>query len=1179
MNISHLVLIILITCTTQVLWSQVAINTGGSDPDSSAMLDISSTDKGLLIPRMSTEERDAIATPAEGLMIYNTDDACFNYYTGSTWYKDCGRDLDTDKSLLPSITLGNSNSQTGNDVEVAADGSIYLAGRFRSNLSLGDTTLANEGSFDLFLAKYDSEHTFQWVVALGGNNSDGGANIECDPEGNVYLSAYFAGTMSLQDTTVSSIGGEDVFLAKFNDQGLLQWITTTGIDDEDYTYPGSLTLDEHNNLYIAASFQGSGTIGNSILNTSTNETNACLLKCNSNGVWQWAVQSDSDDDTYGYDVAVHEGSVYLVGSMDGLTAFGTDSYQNDDNNGFVARYDTSGNYLSSDALKANDELAVYAVEVDNDGNYILGGYAYGDDINIGDSTTAIFDDYSLFVAKFDANQNLQWLTHQDNNESYVYDLAVDEDNHIYVAGTYRGTLTFGSTTVNSGVSVRDEIYALKLTPDGQFVWIEVGNSNDLDSEECFGIELTTANTAYIAGTFQSTIDFTDLSFTANGSTDAIFLQLNTEDGTQEVIDNSLDNSQDGDTDATNEIQTLSKSGTTVTLSDGGGSFTDEVDDADADNTNELQTISKSGNTVTLSDGGGSFTDEVDDADSDDTNELQTILKSGNTVTLSNSGGSFTDEVDDADADDTNELQTIDEFSFSGSTLSISLENDDEVPQTVDLSTLVSVPSAFVSENGLTTAVNNSDDFLFGAETLAHSGGTERKFFFDQNQGAFRVGGIANTNWDQDSLGNYSFSAGYNTAATANYTLALGRNATASSTDAVAIGNSTEAQGNYTVAIGRNSKAMANNSIALGRNTVTEGNISAALGYDITSYSFGEVAVGMFNTSYTANDTDGFHVDDRQFVVGNGSNTNNRSDAFTIYKSGDAVLNGMLGIGTTATNGTLEIGTALSSSALINVDYSYLNCCSDAEGYLNTNNTVNKAISIYATGRIVGQYVISTSDERIKDIKGLSNPEEDLETLMQIEITDYEYRDKIKEGNTRQKKVIAQQVATVYPQAVNKQFTEVVPDIYQRAQVEEGWIQLATDLKVGERVKLITETSSEVHEVIAVESNRFQVANLSAPPPSSDQPYQVLSTKYQVPKAVFVYGRQVDDFHTVDYDAIAMLNVSATQALVQRVEKLEEENEELQRQLAKVEQLEAMLMQMQSSRQERQLSQTVSTHNK
>jgi len=141
---------------------------------------------------------------------------------------------------------------------------------------------------------------------------------------------------------------------------------------------------------------------------------------------------------------------------------------------------------------------------------------------------------------------------------------------------------------------------------------------------------------------------------------------------------NVQNKDDADADPSNElVSSATLNGHNLEIVDAGGttvvdlSSLDQsgmnVDDADADATNELQTINKSGSTVTLSNGGGSFIDEVDDDDADATNELQTINKSGSTVTLSNGGGSFTDEVNDADNSTTNELQTL---SFSGNDLSL-----------------------------------------------------------------------------------------------------------------------------------------------------------------------------------------------------------------------------------------------------------------------------------------------------------------------------------------------------------------------------------------------------------------------------------------------------------------------------------------------------------------------------
>ena len=71
-------------CTTSVYAQNVGVGT--SSPDNSAKLDVSSTDGGLLIPRMTEVQRDAIATPATGLMIFQTDGtAGFYYYDGTAW--------------------------------------------------------------------------------------------------------------------------------------------------------------------------------------------------------------------------------------------------------------------------------------------------------------------------------------------------------------------------------------------------------------------------------------------------------------------------------------------------------------------------------------------------------------------------------------------------------------------------------------------------------------------------------------------------------------------------------------------------------------------------------------------------------------------------------------------------------------------------------------------------------------------------------------------------------------------------------------------------------------------------------------------------------------------------------------------------------------------------------------
>ncbi|MCK9421539.1 MAG: hypothetical protein M0Q38_02975 [Bacteroidales bacterium] len=81
-------LIVILLLFSSALFAQVGINTDGSQPDSSAGLDVKFTDKGVLIPRITFEQRNAIGSPAEGLMIFCTDcgsNGALSIYSNGAW--------------------------------------------------------------------------------------------------------------------------------------------------------------------------------------------------------------------------------------------------------------------------------------------------------------------------------------------------------------------------------------------------------------------------------------------------------------------------------------------------------------------------------------------------------------------------------------------------------------------------------------------------------------------------------------------------------------------------------------------------------------------------------------------------------------------------------------------------------------------------------------------------------------------------------------------------------------------------------------------------------------------------------------------------------------------------------------------------------------------------------------
>jgi hypothetical protein len=89
-NFSLALIISMVLLQSSVFAQGTSVNTTGNPPDPSAIFDVSSNNQGMLMPRMTTAERNAITNPVEGLIIFNTTTKCFNFFKNSMWFELCG---------------------------------------------------------------------------------------------------------------------------------------------------------------------------------------------------------------------------------------------------------------------------------------------------------------------------------------------------------------------------------------------------------------------------------------------------------------------------------------------------------------------------------------------------------------------------------------------------------------------------------------------------------------------------------------------------------------------------------------------------------------------------------------------------------------------------------------------------------------------------------------------------------------------------------------------------------------------------------------------------------------------------------------------------------------------------------------------------------------------------------
>lgn len=137
--------------------------------------------------------------------------------------------------------------QTDDSLSTAVDGSGNVFISGRTSDNLGG---AHAGGSDAFLAKYDPDGNMLWISQLGTATRDGSSSVAVDGSGNAFISGYTAG--ALGDTFWAS---HDAFLAKYDAAGNLRWVEQLGTDAWDVSM--SMAIDKSNNVLMSGYTEGS----------------------------------------------------------------------------------------------------------------------------------------------------------------------------------------------------------------------------------------------------------------------------------------------------------------------------------------------------------------------------------------------------------------------------------------------------------------------------------------------------------------------------------------------------------------------------------------------------------------------------------------------------------------------------------------------------------------------------------------------------------------------------------------------------------------------------------------------------------------------------------------------------------------------------------------------------------
>ena len=377
--------------------------------------------------------------------------------------------------------IGDRGDDKGQGIATDSNGNVWVTGYFNSRSididGNGTNDLTSDGGEDSYVAKFDSNGKFQWAQNIGSSSNDRGLGIATDSDGNVLATGYFSGSIDIDGNgtdDLTSNGGQDSYIAKFDRDGNFLWAQNIGGSNGDKGH--SIAADRDGNVLATGYFRDSIDIDGNDINdlTSNGQRDSYVAKFDKNGNFLWAQNIGGVGDENGRGITTHS-----------------------DGNVWITGY--------FDA----------AIDIDGDANNDL-------------STNGSSDSY---IAKFDIDGNFQWAKNiGGSNGDRGTGIATDKDGNVLATGYFQGSMDIDEDgtddlTSNGG----QDGYMVKFDRDGNFLSGQNigGESNDNSRSITTDSNGNVWATGYFEGSMDIDGDDTD-DLTSNGGLDSYVAKFNSD---------------------------------------------------------------------------------------------------------------------------------------------------------------------------------------------------------------------------------------------------------------------------------------------------------------------------------------------------------------------------------------------------------------------------------------------------------------------------------------------------------------------------------------------------------------------------------------------------------------------------------------------------------------------------
>jgi len=215
---------------------------------------------------------------------------------------------------------GGTGMDYASALTVAPGNGVYISGGLSNAATFGPLAAISRGGIDAFLMQYDSQGIPQWLQTFGGSADDGASILVTSNSGELYMVGYFQTTADFGNYTLTSQGANDGFVVKCTAQGNPLWANSMGGSGTDGTYGASWSPTGA--LYVMGIFTGTASFGGQS-KTSAGGTDVFVARYEATGALNWVERCGGPNNESGAGVAAGtNGTLFVGGQFSDTAQFG-----------------------------------------------------------------------------------------------------------------------------------------------------------------------------------------------------------------------------------------------------------------------------------------------------------------------------------------------------------------------------------------------------------------------------------------------------------------------------------------------------------------------------------------------------------------------------------------------------------------------------------------------------------------------------------------------------------------------------------------------------------------------------------------------------------------------------------------------------------------------------------------